>query len=199
MRWRLFSPRYAFVALCFALRAMAQTTSPPEDAPVVRRTTVSEFRITGNSLLPSAALEASLARFKGERSVDELKQAAFAIQEAYRKVGYGGVVAFVSPQGVSGGVVTITVLEGKLRKVMVNGNHQFSDANIRRSLPALAVGSTPRLDLADAQIQLANENPAKQVQVLLQPGQETGDVEAQLTVIEEPVQRWNVALDNRGT
>jgi hemolysin activation/secretion protein len=178
--------------------AWAQTSAPPAELPAAPRTPVTEFRITGNTLLTTAQLEAAVVRFKGDRTADELKQAALAVQQRYAEAGYGAVVAYVPPQPVQGGVVAIMVLEGKLSAVTVTGQQQFTEANIRASLPGLQTGATPRLDLIDSQIQMANENPAKQVQVLLQPGQAPGDVAAAVTVAEEPVQRFSVALDNRG-
>jgi hemolysin activation/secretion protein len=108
------------------------------------------------------------------------------------------VVVYVPPQTIEAGRVRIVVVEGKLAAVQVRGNRQFTDDNIRRSLPALAPGATPNLRVVDAQIQLANENPAKQVQVLLAPAAQPGRSQAQVSVAEEPVQRWKAMLDNTG-
>jgi len=179
---------------------IAQTTPPAAgvnaaDAP---RVNVKTFQVSGNTLLTAAALDAALAPYKGERTLDELQQAASAVQGAYGRAGYGGVVAFLPPQSPADGTVLINVVEGKLSRVIVSGNKQFSEDNIRASLPALVPGSTPRLTGIDTQIQIANENPAKEVQVLLQPGQEPGQVEARINVVEQPVQRINLGLDNTG-
>ena len=162
------------------------------------RVQVSSFAVTGNTLLPAALIDATLARYTGERSLDELKQAALAVQGLYRDAGYGAVVAFLPEQTSGGGQVRITVIEGRLAKLGISGNQQFSEANIRASLPALVVGQTPRVREIDAQIQLANENPAKQIEVLLQPGGAAGEVEARITVTEEPLTRWTASLDNTG-
>lgn len=162
------------------------------------RVLVDEFVVTGNTLLPAEALAAALAPFKGERTLDELKQAAQAVQALYRDAGYGAVVAYVPPQSGSPGRVTIAVLEGRLALVVVSGNKQFSEANIRRSLPQLVEGRTPQLRRIDAQIQLANESPAKQLALTLEAGSQPGDVEARIEVSEQPASRWSVALDNTG-
>ncbi len=50
----------------------------------------------------------------------------------------------------------------------------------------------------DTQIQLANENPAKQIEVLLQPGAQAGQVEASIAVTEQPASRFSIGLDNTG-
>lgn len=184
--------------------AFAQATTPapsttPAPAPAADvRIAVRAFQVNGNSLLTTAALDATLTPFKGERTLDELQQAAAAVQAAYGRAGYGGVVAFLPPQSPTDGTVQISVVEGKLSRAIVSGNKQFSEDNIRAGLPALVPGATPRLTGIDTQIQINNENPAKEVQVLLQPGQEPGQVEARVNVVERPVQRISLGLENTG-
>ncbi len=162
------------------------------------RILVNEFVVTGNTLLPAQTLAEAVAPFKGEHTLDELKQAAAAVQALYRAAGYSAVVAYLPPQSGPPGQVTIAVLEGHVSRVVVSGNQQFSDANIRRSLPDLAEGRTPQVRRIDAEIQLANENPAKKLALTLEPGQHPGDVEAQVVVSELPASRWSLALDNTG-
>jgi hemolysin activation/secretion protein len=65
-------------------------------------------------------------------------------------------------------------------------------------VPQLLEGQTPQVRRIDAQIQLANENPARQISLALEPGPKQGDVEARVTVSELPASRWSLALDNTG-
>lgn len=171
---------------------------PPTAADSAAAVQVSAWRVRGNTLLPAQAIDTVLRGFEGQRRLAELEQAAQAVQALYAEAGYGGVVAYVPPQTIDHGVVELVVVEGKLAAVNVRGNRLFSSDNIRRSLPALAAGATPNLRLVDAQIQLANQNPAKQVQVLLEPGAQPGQSQARVSVAEEPVQRWKATLDDTG-
>ena len=180
----------------------AQTPATPAK-PVTLETPVSVmqlsgFVITGNTLLPEDRLMKVLQPFKGERTMDELKQAALAVQDMYREAGYGAVIAYVPVQTATDGIATIAVMEGHFKRVEVIGNQRFSRANILRSLPLLKPGLTPQVRRIDAQIQLANENPAKQVAVLLEAGEQQGDVDAHITVTEAATQRWIASLDNTG-
>jgi hemolysin activation/secretion protein len=177
---------------------MAQQAAEAAPKPPAPRVRVTDFKVTGNTLLPQPTLDAALDRYKGERTLDELKQAAATVQELYGKAGYGGVIAFLPEQTPAGGVVEIQVVEGRLADVVVQGNSRFSEANIRASLPALQSGTTPNMRQLDAQVQMANENPSKQVQVLLQPGQRMGDVRASVAVTEQSPTRWWVGLDDTG-
>lgn len=159
---------------------------------------MARFTVTGNTLLSAGTVDAALAAYKGRRTMDELRRAAAALQQAYRDAGYGAVVVYVPEQSPADGAVTIAVVEGKLATVTVVGNRQFSTAGIRRALPLLREGSTPRVQDIDRQIQLANDNPARQIAVTLEPGGGPGEVDARVVVTERPVTRWSVSVDNTG-
>jgi hemolysin activation/secretion protein len=178
------------------LAAAATTAAPP--AAAAETLQVQSFQVLGNTLLPPDAIQTRLLPFKGTATLQQLRDAAAAVQELYRHAGYGGVVAFVPEQKPAAGVVQIRVVEGKLERVDITGLQQFTADNVLASLPALVKGQTPNVRLIDAQIQIANESPAKTVQVLLQPGQAVGGVAAKLTVAEQPVQRFSLRADNTG-
>lgn len=180
-------------------RALAQ---PAPAAPTVANTAatvqVSGYQVSGNTLLDPRTLDAALLPLLGQRTLDELQRAAAAVQQLYTRAGYGAVVAYVPPQSGSGGTITIQVVEGKISEVRVTGAQQFSADQVRAALPALQVGRTPRLTDIDAQLRIANENPARQVQVLISPGQATGQAAAELRVTEQALQRITLGLDNTG-
>lgn len=159
---------------------------------------VDGFEIEGNTLLPLDRIQERIRPWLGQRTIGQLREAASAVQDLYRRAGYGGVVAFVPEQTVNTGTIRIRVVEGKLQAIDVLDNQYFSRENILASLPALQLGKTPDVRLIDAQIQMANENPAKVIQLLLQPGSEPGSVGAKISVSEGKVQRWNTRLDNTG-
>ena len=187
---RLPSP-ITVLLLTMAASAMAQPVSAP-------KIEVRSFKVSGNSLLSSAQVDAVLDGYKGERNFDELKQAAAALQARYRKAGYGAVIAFLPAQAPAGSEVAITVIEGRIGNVTVAGQKHFTEANVRASLPSLVVGQTPHVRDIDAQIQLANENPVKRIEVLLQPGQKPGEVDASIQVSDQAPSRFSIGLDNSG-
>lgn len=175
-------------ALCATCAAHAQEIPPVE-----------RFVIAGNTLLPDAAIEQHLTPFRGARNLQQLRDAAAAVQELYRRAGYGGVVAFLPEQALGEGAATIRVVEGRLRRIDVVDNRHFSRETVLASLPALELDRTPQVRLIDGQIQMANESPARTVQVLLQPGERPGDIAARVTVVERPLQRWTLRADNTGS
>jgi hemolysin activation/secretion protein len=159
---------------------------------------VDRFEVKGNTLLPAAQIDAALAPYTGERTMADIQQAAAAVQALYAQAGYGAVVAFVPEQSPGAGSVVIEVREGRIGQINVKGNQHFSTAGVRAALPDLQPGETPRVRRIDAQIQMANENPSRRIEVLLQPGAQAGDVDANLTVAEQSLQRWSVRADNTG-
>lgn len=185
--------------LLAAVGAQAQTVATPSGGPASTETVqVNGFWIEGNTLLDAGLIKATLEPFRGGRSLLELRRAAEAVQALYSAAGYGAVVAYLPPQPVKDGVVTIAVLEGKVAKVGTQGNKRLSAERVRAALPALVEGATPRLKRIDRELQLANENPGRQLGVLLGPGTAPGEVEATLKVDEQSATRWNLGLDNTG-
>lgn len=179
--------------------ATVQAADSPASAPAAARVQVSGFQVSGNTLLPPELIDATLDGFKGERNFQQLQAAAAAVQRLYAQQGWGAVVAFLPPQTPQGGVVQISVVEGKLKQVDVKGAAQTGEAAVRASLPGLTVGRTPHMRSIDLQLQMANENPSRSTTVLLQPGAQTGEVDAAVTVTESALQRWTWGLDNTGT
>jgi hemolysin activation/secretion protein len=161
---------------------------------------VSRFVIDGNTLLPAELIDSTLVPYTGlQRGIADLKAAAATLQETYRHAGYGAVVVFVPEQSLDTGEVKLAVVEGKLADIKVSGNQYFDEANIRASLPTLHEGSTPKVTQIDAEIQLANENPAKELQVTLVSGSKPGDVDARIEVTDENPLRVLLGFDNTGS
>lgn len=174
--------------------AASARPAPGSDAAVdVRR-----YEIEGNTLLEAARLEALTAPFAGRVTLLRLRAAAAAVQDAYRRAGWGGVVAFLPEQDFKDGVARIRVVEGRLARYVVSENKHFSAANIRASLPSLVRARPVNVRRVDSEIQLANENPSKTVQVLLEPGDQFGAVNAFVTVLDKPASRFTARDDNSG-
>ena len=159
---------------------------------------VTGFTVEGNTLLSRQQLDGVLNARVGYLTPAGLRAVAAALQERYREAGYGGVVVFLPEQTLTGGVVKLRVLEGKLARIEISGHKQFDEANVRASLHSLVIGQTPRVRSIDAEIQMANESPAKTVQVLLKPGSAPGEIAAEVAVQEQRVWRMLGRVDNTG-
>ncbi|MBP6902080.1 MAG: ShlB/FhaC/HecB family hemolysin secretion/activation protein [Burkholderiaceae bacterium] len=180
------------------LQAQPAAPAPASSAAAEAPVTVSGFWVQGNSLLDAGLLQRTLEPFRGQRSLAELQRAAEAVQALYAAAGWGAVVVYLPPQPVKDGTVTLQVLEGRLGRIGVQGAKRLSADRVRAALPALKSGQTPALRRIDRELQLANENPGRQLGVLLGPGAAPGEVEATVKVEEAAAMRWNLGLDNTG-
>lgn len=177
----------------FVTAVQAQPASAPRFA-------IERFVVEGNTLLPPPEIDAILAPFTGvQRDFADVQRALEALQRAYIERGYQAVRVVVPEQVLTSGSVRLEVVEARLRNVRVEGNHFFDSANVRASLPAVKEGEAPNTRKIGENVQLANENPAKQVSVRLESTPEPGKVDASVRVADEKPTRTTVFLDNTGT
>ncbi len=160
---------------------------------------IDRFEIEGNTLLEADEIEAVLKPFTGkDREYGDVQRAIEALRQRYRTGGFSVVWVVAPEQDLDRGVVTLRVIEGRIGKVTIEGNRFFDDSNIRSSLPALREEVSPRAGDISANVQLANENPAKQVDVVLRPGEKPGVVDATVDVIDVRPLKAFLTLDNTG-
>ena len=161
---------------------------------------IERFEITGVTLLKASDAQALVAPSVGpNRGVTDISKAIAALQTAYRQRGFGAVTVTAPEQELTGGIVRLDVHESRLAKVTVKGNLHFDETNIRASLPGLQQGRSPNLRQMSDSIQLANDNPAKQVAVSLAANEADGGVDATVEVTDYNPLRVIASLDNTGT
>lgn len=162
--------------------------------------TISGYQVEGNTLLPDAEVQQILSGFTGsDRGLEDINAAADALHKAYEKAGYPVVRVFPPEQAASGGTIRLKVVEGQVRAITVKGNQAYEEANILASLPSLRIGLAPNAPRIVAEIAMANENPAKQVAVNFQAGEQPGAVDATVNVTEDRPEKFIATFDNGGS
>ena len=160
---------------------------------------IDRFRIEGNTLLAPDEIEAVLKPFTGKlREHGDIERAIAALSQSYRAAGFSVVWVVAPEQDLDQGVVTLRVIEARIGKVSIEGNRFFDESNIRSSLPALREDVSPNAANISANAQLANENPAKQVDVVLRPNEKEGVVDATVDVIDVRPLKAFLTFDNTG-
>ena len=157
------------------------------------------FDITGDNPLTSAQTSAILAPFlRSQATIDTLQKATAALENALREQGYG-LYRVALPAQELGASVTLNVVKFVISKVTVQGQKNYSEKNIRASLPELQAGATPNFERLAVQTAIANENPSKQVQVVLKASEEADQINADVQVIDS--RPWGVSfgLSNTGS
>lgn len=112
--------------------------------------TVTSFRFSGNTILSGSELDALLAGYRMKScTIDELRQAAAIVTKAYHDRGFLLARAFLPVQRIENGVVGISVLEGRVGSIVVEGNRNYSKAFIREYI--LAGGTEASLSVAQVE------------------------------------------------
>ncbi|MBV7535714.1 BamA/TamA family outer membrane protein [Duganella sp. sic0402] len=185
--------------LC-AASVLAVAVASAWGADDIVRFDIARFEAQGNTLLPQAQVEAVLAPHAGkQRDFGDVQRALEALEKAYRDQGYNMVMIELPEQELNGGVVTLRVVEARIGRVSVKGNQYFDEANIRRSLPALQPGRSPKLTAVSANLKQGNENPSRQITMKLKPGEKNDEVDAELEVKDESPWKIMGNADNTGT
>ena len=178
--------------------AHAQAPGKPavEDSP---RFEIRRFVFDGASLLTAEQLEAATRAFTGAgRSFTDVQRALEAVERAYSDAGYSAVQVVLPEQELERGEIHFQIAEAKIGRVIVEGNRNFSEANVRASVPALTPGQPPNINQIARNLRVANESPSKQTTVLLRSGQDEGTVDAVLRVVDEKPTKFSVTVDNTG-
>lgn len=190
----------AFLLACALGASVRVAAAQVQEAPPAPRFAIQSFAIEGNTLLPQEEIDRLVTPFIGpNRDFGSVQQALEALQDAYAKRGYSAVRVLVPEQDLVSGRVRLEVIEARVRKMTVEGNRFFTEANVIASVPALRPGEPPNTKSISQNVQLANENPAKQTTVVLQGTDEPGKTDAILRVADEDPKRVTLSLDNTGT
>jgi len=188
----------------FALAADAVSAVPAvpatSEAEAVLRFTINHYVVDGASLLSQAELDAAVAPYVGKnKDFSDVERALEAVEDAYAKRGYSAVRVLLPEQELEKGTVHFRVVESRFGKVTVKDNHFVSEANALNALPSVRSGGVPRTRQIARELKLANENPARQMNVVLKAGDKDDVVDANVIVTDSKPATWGASLDNSGT
>jgi hemolysin activation/secretion protein len=142
-----------------------------------------EFRVEGNSVLSQRAIEHCVTPFLGpKKHFSDVESARKALEDAYQKAGFQTVFVEIPEQRVSGGVIHLKVLEGRVGLSHVTGERYFEAGEIRAAVPQLAGGSVPNFTEMQQELAQVNKSPDRQVAPILTPGRVPGTVDVNLSV-----------------
>lgn len=164
------------------------------------RFAIDRYVVKGASLLSEAEIDAAVAPYVG-KSMDfsDVQRALEAVEAAYFKRGYTAVRVSLPEQELEKGTVRFHVVEGRFGKVMVRDNRYVTEENVLHALPSVRPGDVPRSRQIARELRLANENPVRQMNVVLKAGEKDGEVDANVIVTDSKPSSWGVTLDNTGS
>ncbi len=187
----------------FAQFAAAQTAAPlaapmPSAAPAPKFA-IKGFQVLGQNPLSDTETTSVLAPFlRADADIETLQKATAALEAAMRDKGFGLYRVALPPQDV-GDTVKLNVVKFTVGRVSVEGNKNFSDANVRASVPQLSEGTTPNFRVLARETSLANENPSKQTTVSLRESDKPDQIDATVQVREQRPWSFSISANNSGT
>ncbi len=178
-------------------------TPAPEEVPeavpgeVPNTVLVKRFRIEGSTVFSAEELARATAPFEGRNlSFAELLQVRSVITQLYVDQGYVTSGAYIPPQTMEEGVVTIQVVEGSLEDINVSGTRRLRPGYIRSRL-AIAASTPLNTNRLLEGLRLLQLNPLVQtIAADLQAGTRPGTSLLQVQVQEADTFNADVSLNN---
>ena len=194
-------------------RKLPERIPEEEKKPAVKKPTgdseatllVKGFNFTGDmGPFGSEQLIALISEFIGrDATLAELNEAAFRIKEFYKSHGYILAQAFVPPQDVTDGIVTIQIRIGRLdgeNGVDINGTDLRLDPDvaIKRFTGAQKPGEPLVEKNMERGVLMLADLPGINTSANLEPGSKPGTARIVLDVTEGPLINPRVNIDNGG-
>lgn len=159
---------------------------------------IREFRVTGAHKLRQIEVEKAVYPYLGPgRTAEDVEAARAALEAAYHEQGYQTVSVQVPPQQARRGIVSLTVVEGKVGRLRVKGSRYFDLEQIKRHAPSMAEGNVPNFNDITRDILALNQLPDRRVTPELRAGVEPGTVDIDLNVKDKLPLHGSLELNNR--
>ena len=174
------------------------------------RISVSEVRISGNTIFSEAQLQALIAPELAARSeadgsssqqfsFAELQGLAERITAYYRDQGYLLARAYLPAQDVRDGRVEITVLEGRVSRINWSNESRHADATLEGRLDEIPIDAPLYNPTLERGLLLLGDLPGSEVQATVRPGVSIGTSELNIALKDRKgLFAGNVSADNEG-
>ena len=180
-----------------AVTAPARPPAPATPASNLRFTLTSVTFGSSKFLSPEALQQAAAPYVGHEVGFADLDAIVHAVNALYDARGLVTARALLAPQAISGGVVHIDLIEGKIGKVQIQGARHQSDNEVLGHV-GLATGNTIDVGALRHRLSLLNRTTDTQARLSLQPGEQFGLTDIQLSLIEPRPNVLQLIGDNYG-
>ena len=165
------------------LRILAPEKSPVPKAVDELEFIVKRVEVEGATHFSKAEIDSLFAPLLNRKlGLTALRDAASALEKKYRELGFFLVRVFLPPQQVKDGIFKISVIEGRVSQVFVEGPDEA--VNERVASFARHLSEIRPLDLAGLErvLLIINDLPGVSAAAVLRPGAELGTSDLLLTV-----------------
>ena len=176
----------------------AASASPPLMGATVKFE-VREIRFTPSAILSVEDLDSVAVAYRGRLlTLDELQGVVDGVNALYREKGVVTALATLQPQDVSGGVIEVRLVEGRVGQINISGNGTTRESyiNSRIGLEPEALVDLKRLEKGLIWFNRTND---VSLQAELKPGQQFARTNIDITAEEPALQQGLITLDNLGS
>ena len=183
---------------------------PPIDAPRTAkpvvpegssdsRVQVTQFDFSGNSALSAEVLREALKDFTGKAlNFGQLIEAVEAVEARYKQAGYFLAQAILPPQQIRDGAVEISISEGLLGEIRLEGETHIATDVLFAYLDKLPKGKPLVLLQLERQILLINELAGGRETLDLQAGEKPGSSDVVLAMEPDALISGRLDANNHG-
>ncbi|MFA6497798.1 MAG: POTRA domain-containing protein, partial [Desulfurivibrionaceae bacterium] len=170
---------------------------PPRPADG-QRVRIDHFAITGNTIFSDEELRTLIVDQEGtELTLPEIYGLADRLTDFYQAHGYSLTTVTVPAQRMLDGVLRLEVVEGRVGKLVFEGNRHYNDAFLARQMDLMRPGTILRFADLESEVLLLNDLPGLMARSVLLPGEEYGTTDINLRM-EEKTLAASAVLDNSG-
>lgn len=160
---------------------------------------VKKINIQGNTIIPSSVLKETVSAFENRKATfSHLRSFSEIVTNAYRAQGYLTSRAYLPPQTIEDGQVTVKVLEGKVGKIFVEGNKYFSKESYEKYMKFGSLRVFRYQDL-ERDLYMLNRRPDRKAKAFLIAGEALGSSDIILKVKDSNPFHAYYSFSNRGT
>lgn len=160
--------------------------------------TLKKVDVPLSKVLPQTDIEDIINPYIGkEITLDTLYKIVEEINALYEIRGYITCKAYLEPQQIKDGRVTISLIEGVNGKVHISGNPYTAEHYIKDRIH-LEEGKIPNLKSMNEDLLRFNGTNDAQARIALKPGEKEGTTDYEITVVEPQKSVFGVIADNMG-
>ena len=170
---------------------------PPSARDPLAGVEIREIRVLGSTVFTSEKLAKITARYVNRRLTSEdLSVLRRELTDLYVNDGYINSGALIPDQTLSGGVITVEIVEGRLTELEVQEPRWFRAEHIRKRLEPGADGPLNIQSLQE-RLQLLEQDPRiRRFAAELRPGYRPGEARLNVAIEEETPYSASVGFDN---
>jgi hemolysin activation/secretion protein len=179
----------------------AQAPTPTNAAKPQPKFDIYEFRVLGNTVLPTRDIEATVYPFLGAgKTLADVESARAALEGLYHGHGYATVFVDIPPQDVVDKIVRLRVTEGRVERTRISGARYFSEGKILDALPQAQPGAVPNIPALQQELAALNSQTSDRTVIpVLKAGTEPGTMDLDLKVSDQSPLHGSVELNNQSS